>query len=70
MHARLTRDGLLRLELRLGPRQRLALYERCEELRREHGALSDAECLAMLVEDFFVGPGGLVPPDDEALAVA
>ncbi|RMH36568.1 MAG: hypothetical protein D6689_22240 [Deltaproteobacteria bacterium] len=67
----MTRDGLLRFELRLDTRQRRALYERFEELRRAHGApLSDAECLALLVEDFFVGPQGLVPDEDDGVAVA
>ncbi len=71
MDARLTRDGLLRLELRLDTRQRQALYERFEELRRARDEpLSDAECLALLIEDFFVGPEGLVPEDDDELAVA
>lgn len=71
MDARLTRDGLLRLELRLDTRQREALYERFEELRRTRDEpLSDAECLALLIEDFFVGPKGLVPKNDEELAVA
>lgn len=66
MDARLTRDGLLRLELRLDTRQRQALYERFEELRRtREEPLSDAECLELLIEDFFVGPEGLVPEEDD-----
>jgi hypothetical protein len=71
MDARLTRDGLLRLELRLDTRQRQALYERFDELRRDRSEpLSDAECLALLVEDFFVGPDGLISVDDEESALA
>ena len=59
------------MELRLDTRQRQALYERFDELRRDRDEpLSDAECLALLIEDFFVGPEGLVPEDDEELAVA
>ena len=70
MDARLTRDGLLKLTLRLDTRQRQALYERFDELRRDRGEpLSDAECLALLVEGFFVGPEGLVPLDEEDLAL-
>jgi hypothetical protein len=61
MDARVTRDGRLRLELHLDPRQRRALFARFDELRRQCGEpLSDQECLSLLVEDFFVGPGGIV----------
>jgi hypothetical protein len=61
MDARVTRDGRLRLELHLDMRQRQALFERFEELRRLHGEpLSDQECLSLLIESFFVGPAGLV----------
>jgi len=72
MDARLTRDGLLRMELRLDTRQRQALYERFAELRRDRGEpLTDAECLALLVRDFFLGPEGLVPGEEgEAVAIA
>ena len=66
MDARLTRDGLLRLELRLDTRQRQALFARFEELRQSHGEpLSDQECLGLLVADLFVGVDGLVPSNDE-----
>ena len=71
MDARLTRDGLLRLELRLDTRQRQALYERFAELRQHRGEpLTDAECLALLIRDFFVGPEGLVPPEDDLAMIA
>ena len=72
MDARLTRDGMLRVEVRLDPRQRQALYGRFAALRRIHGApLSDQECLSMLVHDFFVGADGLVAdPAAECASVA
>jgi|GEM_PF-4094058 len=61
MDARLTRDGLLKLELRLDPRQRQELYRRFEQLREERGEpLSDRECLTLLLRDVFVGDDGLV----------
>jgi hypothetical protein len=55
MDARLTRDGLLRLELRLDTRQREALYARFEELRTSlDEPLSDQECLSLIVEGALV----------------
>jgi hypothetical protein len=64
MDARLTRDGVLRLEVRLDPEQRRALYDRFAELRRSlDQPLSDQECLSLLIADFFVGPEGLLTID-------
>lgn len=65
MDARLTRDGLLRLELRLTTRQRQGLYERFEQLRKSRGEpLTDHECLSILLSDFFLGERGLVPSEE------
>jgi hypothetical protein len=60
MDARLTRDGLLRVELRLTAGQRRALYARCEELRRARGEpLSDQECLRLLLAGCLAGAEAL-----------
>jgi hypothetical protein len=66
MDARLTRDGLLRVELRLSARQCQALYARFDELRRVRGEpLSDQECLRVLLADCLAGAKALFGEDGE-----
>jgi hypothetical protein len=55
------------MEVRLDPRQRRALFERFDQLRKAlDEPLSDQECLMLLLEGFFVGPDGLLSRDEPA----